>query len=73
MPLRLSDKCLGVVKAVLGRGGTVFWVPEGVSEFPKVFRAVRVCMGDFGGCVVVFSFNFLQFKAVTNGILDIFQ
>ena len=57
MPLRLSDKCLGVVKAVPGRGGTVFGVLEGVLEFPRVFRGVRVCTGDFWRCLVVFSFN----------------
>ena len=37
MPLRLSDECLGVVKAVPGGQGNVFGVPEGVLECPGVF------------------------------------
>ena len=50
MPLRLSDKCFGVVKAVPGRKGTVFGVSEGVLEFHRVLWGVfEFVRGTLGG------------------------
>ena len=45
MPLRLSNECLGAVKAIPGVQERVFGVPEDVLDCSMVFWGVGGCMG----------------------------